>query len=102
MGLADALIAAPPILVLDEPTVGLDPVQVRSFRQLILSLAERHTILLSSHSLADVQAVTSRVLVLVGGRLVADGAPDHLVSELGLDAESTLEDAFVHLAERAP
>lgn len=68
VGLAQALIGAPPILILDEPTNGLDPAQVANFRDLIRRLARRHTILLSTHILAEVEAVCSRVVVVHRGR----------------------------------
>jgi len=101
VGIADTLIARPSILVLDEPTVGLDPMQVRSFRALLGELAVDHTILLSSHVLAEVGAVASRVVVLVAGRVVADGALDDLRARAELGADASLEDVFVALATPA-
>jgi len=71
VGLADALLAEPPVLILDEPTVGLDPNQLREVRELIRGLGGEHTVLLSTHVLPEVEAVCSRVLVLHHGRLVA-------------------------------
>jgi ABC-2 type transport system ATP-binding protein len=71
VGLADALIHNPPILVLDEPTVGLDPVQVRTMRNLLRELAEHHTILFSSHILTEVEAVCKRIAIVNRGRLVS-------------------------------
>ena len=70
VGLADALVADPPILILDEPTIGLDPNQIRSVRNLIRELGEKHTILLSTHILPEVEATCSRVLVINQGRIV--------------------------------
>jgi ABC-2 type transport system ATP-binding protein len=70
VGLADALVADPPILILDEPTIGLDPNQIRSVRKLIRELGEKHTILLSTHILPEVEATCSRVLVINQGRIV--------------------------------
>ncbi|MFW5799128.1 MAG: ABC transporter ATP-binding protein [Planctomycetota bacterium] len=70
VGLADALVHDPPILILDEPTVGLDPLQVRQMRQLILDLSARHTIIFSSHILTEVEAVCRRVIILDRGQAV--------------------------------
>jgi ABC-2 type transport system ATP-binding protein len=71
VGLADALLGGPPILILDEPTVGLDPNQTRDTRALIRSLARDRTILLSTHLLPEIEAIASRVLILQAGKLVA-------------------------------
>ena len=73
VGLAQALIADPPVLILDEPTSGLDPNEVGRLRELVARLGERKTVLLSTHVLSEVEEVCSRVLILSGGRLVADG-----------------------------
>jgi ABC-2 type transport system ATP-binding protein len=78
VGLADALLHDPKVLILDEPTVGLDPTQIRETRKLIKSLAGRHTVMLSTHILPEVEAVCSRVIVIAGGRVVAEGTPDEL------------------------
>jgi ABC-2 type transport system ATP-binding protein len=79
VGLADALVANPPVLVLDEPTSGLDPNQRRRIKQVVRDLAPEHTVLFSSHILGEVQEVTNRVLVIHRGVLRADGAPAELV-----------------------
>jgi ABC-2 type transport system ATP-binding protein len=73
VGLADALVAKPTILILDEPTAGLDPNQIREVRDLIAELGTSHTILLSTHILSEVEASCSRVLVISKGKLVASG-----------------------------
>ncbi len=73
VGMADALVHEPQILVLDEPTIGLDPGQIRQTRDLIRTLAQRHTILLSTHILPEVEAVCRRIIILHRGRLAADG-----------------------------
>jgi ABC-2 type transport system ATP-binding protein len=76
VGLADALVAAPPILILDEPTAGLDPNQIREVRALIRRLGKDHTVLVSTHILSEVEAICSRALVIARGRLVAEGSID--------------------------
>lgn len=76
VGLASAIIHDPPVLILDEPTNGLDPAQMRTTRALIAELAERRTVLLCTHVIPEVERSCARVLILAGGRLVADGAPD--------------------------
>ncbi|MFO1051783.1 MAG: ABC transporter ATP-binding protein [Planctomycetota bacterium] len=80
VGLADALVARPPILVLDEPMSGLDPNQRVRMKDLIRALAAEHTILFSSHILAEVADVASRVLVIHHGKLLADGRIDELLA----------------------
>jgi ABC-2 type transport system ATP-binding protein len=83
VGLADALINEPDILILDEPTIGLDPGQIREVRELIKGLAARHTILISSHILSEVEMTCSRVLILDKGRIVASGTPAELRERAG-------------------
>jgi ABC-2 type transport system ATP-binding protein len=78
VGLADVLLGSPPLLILDEPTAGLDPNQIQQVRTLLRRLAERHTILLSTHILSEVEAVCDRVLIIDRGRLVAEGKLDEL------------------------
>jgi ABC-2 type transport system ATP-binding protein len=78
VGLADALVADPPLLILDEPTAGLDPNQVREVRALIKELAADHTVLLSTHILSEVEATCQRALVIDHGRLVAQGTLEEL------------------------
>jgi ABC-2 type transport system ATP-binding protein len=80
VGIAQAIVHRPPVLVLDEPTNGLDPTQIQSIRDLILKLAERTTIILSTHILQEIEAVCDRVLVMIEGRLAADGSLDELLS----------------------
>ncbi len=82
VGIAQALLGNPPVLILDEPTVGLDPKQIIEIRSLISRLGKNHTVILSSHILPEVQAVCERILVLSGGRIVADGTPDSLSASL--------------------
>ena len=85
VGIAQALIGNPPVLILDEPTVGLDPKQIIEIRNLIKSLGRNDTVILSSHILSEVQAVCKRVLVINKGRLVADGTADQLAHNLSAD-----------------
>jgi ABC-2 type transport system ATP-binding protein len=84
VGLADALVNEPDILILDEPTIGLDPNQIRDIRNLIISLATRHTILLSSHILNEIEMTCSRVMILDKGRIIATGTPTELRERSGL------------------
>lgn len=85
VGLAQALIDNPEVLVLDEPTVGLDPKQIIEIRNLIKSLGRRHTIILSSHILPEVQATCERVVVINNGKVVADDTPDNLAHTMSND-----------------
>ena len=78
VGLAQALIGNPPLLILDEPTVGLDPNQIIEIRALIKSLGQKHTIILSSHILSEVNAICDYVLIIDKGTLVAEDTPEHL------------------------
>jgi ABC-2 type transport system ATP-binding protein len=78
VGLADALLHNPPVLILDEPTIGLDPAQIRETRKLIKELGGQHTVMLSTHILPEVEAVCDRAIVIAGGRIVAQGTPDEL------------------------
>jgi ABC-2 type transport system ATP-binding protein len=82
VGLADALLGDPPILILDEPTVGLDPNQIRETRALIRELGRERTILLSTHVLPEVEAVATRVIILNSGRMVAAHTQDELRARL--------------------
>ena len=78
VGLADALVARPPILILDEPTAGLDPNQIREVRALVRELGKDHTVLISTHILSEVEATCGRALVISKGRLVGEGTLDEL------------------------
>jgi ABC-2 type transport system ATP-binding protein len=78
VGLADALVASPPLLILDEPTAGLDPNQIREVRKVVRELGQTHTILLSTHILSEVESTCDRALVIDRGRLVAEGTIDEL------------------------
>jgi ABC-2 type transport system ATP-binding protein len=78
VGLADALVADPPLLVLDEPTAGLDPNQIRQVRDLVRALGSEKTVFLSTHILPEVEAICGRVMILDRGRLVSSGKPEEL------------------------
>jgi len=86
VGLADALIHEPDLIILDEPTIGLDPNQIRSVRQLIKDLGQKHTVLISTHILPEVEMTCSRVLILHQGRILASDStenPQMLMSDRG-------------------
>ncbi len=82
VGLAQALLHDPPVLILDEPTVGLDPKQIIEIRELIKSLAGSHSVILSTHILPEATAVCQRVVIISGGRIVAEDTPDQLSARL--------------------
>jgi ABC-2 type transport system ATP-binding protein len=108
VGLADALVHEPDLIILDEPTAGLDPNQIRAVRQVIKNLAGRHTVLLSTHILPEVEMTCSRVLILHQGRVLADDTPRNLeklmsegaqvVAEIAAPAHE-LTEIFEHAAE---
>jgi ABC-2 type transport system ATP-binding protein len=89
VGLADAMVHDPPILILDEPTVGLDPVQIRETLALIKELGQQHTILLSTHILSEVEAVCQRVIIICSGRI-------------GLDRKLGDEETHIYVEARGP
>ena len=78
VGIAQAILGNPGIIILDEPTVGLDPIQIIEIRDLIRSLGEKHTVILSSHILSEVQAICEKVIIIAHGRLVAFDTPENL------------------------
>ena len=82
VGIAQAILHEPPVVILDEPTVGIDPIQVVETRRLIQSLGSEHTVILSTHILPEVSMVCDRVLIIHEGRLVADGNPSALADGL--------------------
>ncbi len=85
VGMAQALIGNPPVLILDEPTVGLDPNQIIEIRSLIKSLGKHHTVILSSHILPEVEAVCDRVIIINDGKIVADDTAENLSSSVTAD-----------------
>lgn len=80
VGLAQALIGNPPVIILDEPSVGLDPKQIIEMRNLIRGLGKKHTVILSSHVLSEIQAVCDRIVVINNGQLVADESTQEITS----------------------
>jgi ABC-2 type transport system ATP-binding protein len=96
-GLAQALVHDPQVLVLDEPTIGLDPKQIREVRQLIKGLSGDHPIILSTHILPEAEQVCERVVIIPEGKIVADDSAEILTAEL----ERT-QRLFIHLHSLAP
>jgi ABC-2 type transport system ATP-binding protein len=103
VGLAAALIHQPPVLILDEPTVGLDPRQIVKIRELITELGREHTVILSTHILPEVEQICRRVLIIDNGKIVADGTPEQLraglqgAGELVVQFEAPEDDACIAL-----
>lgn len=91
IGLAQALIHNPPILILDEPTIGLDPAQVADLRLFIRDLRSQHTVMFSTHILSEAEQVCDRVVIINRGRIVAQGAPRELRHKLNLDSRIYVE-----------
>jgi ABC-2 type transport system ATP-binding protein len=93
VGLAQALIGNPEVLILDEPTVGLDPKQIIEIRELIKELGKEHTIILSSHILPEVNAVCSRIVIINKGKIVAVDTPENLTQNLNsvINIEATID-----------
>lgn len=89
VGFASALVGNPDVLILDEPTVGLDPKQIIEIRNLITKLGKNHTIILSSHILSEIQAVCKRVIIINKGQIIADDTPDNLSAKLSQDNSLT-------------
>ena len=97
LGIAQALLGNPEVIILDEPTVGLDPAQIIEIRELIRELGKEHTLVLSSHILSEVQAVCDSILILSKGHLAAAGS----LEELTADGKS-LEEVFLELTDGEP
>jgi ABC-2 type transport system ATP-binding protein len=91
VGLADALVHEPDLLILDEPTIGLDPNQIRQVRELIRNLGKQHTILLSTHILPEVEMTCSRVIIIHNGKIEACDTPENLVQKIRTAGGVTLE-----------
>src|SRR5438105_11732882 len=97
VGLADTLLADPPVLILDEPTAGLDPSQIRASRDLIRELGQQHTILLSTHILPEVEMTCDRVIIINRGHLAASGMLEEMKSR-----DEPLEDLYLRIVEGEP
>ena len=91
VGLADALVHEPELLILDEPTIGLDPHQIRTVRQLIKDLAQHHTVLISSHILPEMEVTCTRLIIFHEGKIIANDTPDNLEKEMGGQYRVTVE-----------
>ena len=108
VGLADALVHEPELIILDEPTIGLDPNQIRSVRQLIKSLAGKHTVLISTHILPEAEMMCSRMLIMFEGKILAADTPENLqrvmagssqvIAEIAAPAED-LRNAWLDMPE---
>lgn len=96
VGIAQALLGNPKVIILDEPTVGLDPIQIIEIRDLVRQLGEHHTVILSSHILSEVQAICEKVLIIAKGRLLAFDEPKNLEKLMN---KENLEDVFIELME---
>ncbi len=91
VGLADALLAEPDLLILDEPTIGLDPVQIRQVRELIKDFGKKHTILLSTHILPEVEMTCNRVIIIHKGKILVSDRPENLTKNMQASSEIHLE-----------
>lgn len=94
VGIAQAIVHTPAVIILDEPTAGLDPLQIREIRALIAELGRYHSVMLSTHFLPEAEALCSRVLILRQGKTVFDGQVSDLRKQC---TDGSLEDRFIHL-----
>lgn len=90
VGIAQALLGNPDTIILDEPTVGLDPIQIIEIRNLIRQLAQHHTVIISSHILSEIRALCDQIVIIAKGRLVADDTPEGLETQLAGSRTTTL------------
>lgn len=90
VGFAQALLGNPPVIILDEPTVGLDPRQIIEMRKLIKSLGKKHTVIFSSHVLSEISATCDRIIIISGGKIIADAKADKLQEVLSDERRMTL------------
>ena len=90
VGFAQALLGNPPVIILDEPTVGLDPQQIIEIRKLIKSLGKKHTVIFSSHVLSEISATCDRIIIIAGGKIIADAKTGELAQVLGQEGQLLL------------
>ena len=101
VGMAEAIIGSPKVIIMDEPTVGLDPMQIIEFREMIHELGKDHTVIISSHILAEISEICHKIMIIVKGKLVAIDTPENLAKKIGGDSESmSLEDIFLKFVEK--
>lgn len=101
VGMAEAIIGSPKVIIMDEPTVGLDPVQIIEFREMIRELGKDHTVIISSHILAEISEICHKIMIIVKGKLVAIDTPENLAKMIGGDSENmSLEDIFLKFVEK--
>ena len=91
VGLAQAMLGSPKVIILDEPTVGLDPKQIIEIRELITELKKEHTVILSSHILSEIDAICDRIMIISGGKLVACDTPEGLQKLMSATAELEIQ-----------
>ncbi len=101
VGLADALLGDPPIVLLDEPASGLDPLQARELRALLAELAVDRAVIVSTHTLGELEALAARVAVIAAGRIAGDGTVAELRAAAGAAPDASLEDIVIALVSRA-
>ncbi len=105
LGIAQALLGNPKVIILDEPTVGLDPIQIIEIRELIKELGKTHTVIFSSHILSEVQAICDQIIMIAKGKLVAFGKPEEIQkqllssNEIVLTTDATIEEIKTYLKE---
>lgn len=100
VGMAQAIMGDSKIIIMDEPTVGLDPIQIIEFREMLKELGKDHTIIISSHILAEISEICSKIMIIVKGKLVAIDTPQNLAAKLDSSKSLSLEDVFVKLVEK--
>ena len=101
VGMAESIIGNPKVIIMDEPTVGLDPVQIIEFRDMIRDLGKDHTVIISSHILAEISEICHKIIIIVKGKLVAIDTPENLARNFGEDTNTmSLEDIFLKFVEK--